>query len=93
MNKVILPFRVGDTIKISQKIKEGEKERTVSFNGQVLDIKGSSENTMFTVRQIIEGIAVDKIFPYQSPTITSISAIAKPKKRVRRSNLVRIKTK
>ena len=88
----MLPFKVGDIIKIYQKVTEGKRERLVPFKGTVVDIKGSAENTMFTVRQSLERIGVDRIFPYHTPTIQKIELIEKPKKRVRKANLLRKKT-
>jgi len=83
-------FRVGDTVKVFQKIKEGSKERTVSFKGTVVATKGVGDNKMFTVRQMIEKVTVDRIFPYFAPTVTKVDVVGKPKKRVRRANLAGI---
>lgn len=86
-------FKVGDIIKVSQQVKEGKKERTISFKGLVVRVKGSQENLTFTVRQNLEGIDVDRIFPLISPTINKIELVETPKKRVRRASLLRIPTK
>lgn len=84
-------FQVGDTIKVYQKVKEGSKERTTSFKGVVVHTKGVGRNKMFTVRQVIERIVVDRIFPYFSPTLTKVEMVGKPKKRVRRASLLGMK--
>lgn len=86
-------FSVGDIVKVSQKILDGKKERVVSFKGKVVRIKGSGLNKMFVVRQNLEGVDVDRIFPFSSPVIVRIELIEKPKKRVRRASLLRIKSK
>lgn len=80
-------FKVGDKIKVGQKIKEGKRERIAFFNGIVVQIKGSNENTMFTVRQNLDGIDVDRIYPLSLPTIEKIEIVAKPKKRIKRASL------
>ena len=66
-------FKAGDTITVTQKIKEGDKERLQKYKGVVIQIKGQDALTRtFTVRKISNGIGVEKIFPYQSPSIDSI---------------------
>lgn len=86
-------FIVGDTIRIGQRIQEGKKERVAYFKGKVVKIKGSGENTMFTVRQVLEGIEVDRIYPMHLPTIEKIEILEKPKKKIKRANLAGIHTK
>lgn len=83
----IASFNVGDIIKVYQKIKEGKRERSIFFKGKVIDIKGSDMDKMFTVRQEIEGINVERIYPFYSPSIEKIDLAEKPKKRVRKANL------
>lgn len=66
-------FKAGDTITVTQKIKEGDKERLQKYRGVVIQIKGQDALTRtFTVRKISNGIGVEKIFPFQSPSIDSI---------------------
>lgn len=66
-------FKAGDTITISLKIKEGDKERLQKFRGVVIQISGSTPFTKtFTVRKISGGVGVERIFPFQSPSIESI---------------------
>ena len=66
-------FKAGDTITVSLKIKEGDKERLQKFRGVVIQISGSSPFTKtFTVRKISGGVGVERIFPFQSPSIDSI---------------------
>ena len=65
-------FKAGDTITVSYKIIEGNKERVQSFRGVVIQIKGSGKTKMFTIRKISNGIGVERIFPLYSPHIESI---------------------
>ena len=66
-------FKAGDTITVSLKIKEGDKERLQKFRGVVIQISGSTPFTKtFTVRKISSGVGVERIFPFQSPSIESI---------------------
>ncbi len=86
-------YKVGDTIKVLQKITEGKKQRTVTFKGQLIRIKGKDKNIMLTVRQLLDGIYVDRIYPTFSPTISSIQFVAHPKNRTRRAKLLKLPTK
>lgn len=72
-------YKVGDTIDIGYKIKEGEKERIQSFKGILLKIKGNTPvNKMITVRKMSNsGIGVERIIPLFSPYISSVSLIKK----------------
>ena len=65
-------FKAGDTITVSYKIVEGNKERLQSFRGTVIQIKGHGVTKMFTIRKISDGIGVERIFPLYSPHIDSI---------------------
>lgn len=79
-------FRVGDTIDVAFKIREGEKYRIQHFIGIVIAMKGKDETRTFTVRKIgANQIGVERIFPLYTPLIDSI-AVVKPGK-VRRSKL------
>lgn len=67
-------FRVGDTIVVSQKVKEGEKTRIQDFEGDVIATHSNGASSTFTVRKIgANSIAVEKIFPYHAPVIDAIS--------------------
>jgi large subunit ribosomal protein L19 len=70
--KEIPPFRVGDTVSVSMKIKEGEKERVQKFTGVVIGRRGGGTRESFMVRKISYGIGVEKIFPLHSPLIEKI---------------------
>lgn len=79
-------FAVGDKVRVSQKIQEGDKIRIQPFEGIVLGIRGEGENKMFTVRKIATGnIGVERIWPLNSPWIEKIKVIRKGQ--VRRAKL------
>ena len=66
-------FKAGDTITVTYKIKEGDKERLQSFRGVVIQISGATPFTRtFTIRKISNGVGVERIFPYESPAIDRI---------------------
>lgn len=67
-------FKAGDTITVACKIKEGDKFRLQDFRGVVIQISGATPLTRtFTVRKVSGGIGVERIFPFQSPAIDSIT--------------------
>ena len=71
--KNIPSFKAGDTITVTYRIKEGDKERLQKFRGVVLQLRGSSPATKtFTIRTVSNGIGVERIFPMNSPFIDSI---------------------
>jgi len=65
-------FKAGDTITVSYKIKEGEKERIQLFNGVVIQRKNEKATASFTVRKMSNGVGVERIFPLTSPFIDKI---------------------
>jgi large subunit ribosomal protein L19 len=64
-------FKAGDTITVTYKIKEGNKERLQNFRGVVIQIKKGTVKT-FTIRKISDGVGVERIFPMNSPFIDNI---------------------
>ena len=69
-------FKAGDTIAVSQRIKEGDKERLQLFEGDVIAVRNNGVSSSFTVRKIgAHGIAVERIFTYYSPLIKSIKVV------------------
>ena len=66
------PFRVGDTVRVHAKIKEGDKERIQVFEGVVIRRRGGSRAETFTVRKVSNGVGVERIFPVQSPLVTRV---------------------
>ena len=86
LKKDLPDIRPGDTVRIAQKIREGDKERIQDFEGQVLARKhGKGISSTITVRRLISGIGVEKTFPIHSPTIEKIEIVKKGK--VRRAKL------
>ena len=65
-------FKAGDTITVTYKIKEENKERLQKFRGIVLQKRGAGISKTFTVRKMSNGIGVERIFPFNSPFIDSI---------------------
>jgi len=89
-----IEFKVGDTLRVHQEIKEGDKKRRVVFEGVVISIKGRGESKTFTVRMIAaDQIGVEKIFPLSLPTITKIEVKRKAEKRIRRAKLYYLRGK
>ena len=78
-------FRVGDTLKVHYKIKEGEKVRIQVFQGIVIQRRGALISKTFTVRKISNGVGVERIFPLNSPNIDKIDVVRFG--RVRRAKL------
>ena len=65
-------FQSGDTITVSYKIKEGNKERIQQYRGVVIRISGHGTKKRFTVRKISDGVGVERIFPMESPFIEKV---------------------
>lgn len=80
-------FKPGDIVRVHQKIKEGEKTRIQVFEGVVLSMKGTNGNRMFTVRKVVGDVAVERIFPVDSPNIEKVEIKGKIKEKVRRAKL------
>jgi len=85
MKKDLPVIRIGDTLKLGVKIIEGNKERVQFYEGTVIAKKNSSINTTITVRKVLDGIGVERIFLIHSPKIDSITVLRSSK--VRRSKL------
>ena len=78
-------FRVGDTVKVYAKIKEGNRERIQVFEGIVLKRQGGSNRETFTVRKFSNGVGVEKTWPLHSPNVEKVEIVRKGK--VRRAKL------
>ena len=78
-------IKVGNTVKIWVKIREGERERLQAFEGTVIARKGSGVSETFTVRRVSYGVGVERVFPVHSPNVDKIELIRTGK--VRRSKL------
>jgi len=84
-------FVPGDTLKVYQKVIEGEKTRTQVFEGVVLSIKGRGDNKTFTVRKKVGEIGVERIFPLMSPNIEKTVVKAHSKTRVKKAKLYHLR--
>ena len=83
--KELPAFNSGDTITVSYRIKEGNKERIQQYRGVVIRISGHGVKKRFTVRKVSENVGVERIFPFDSPFIESIAVNKRGK--VRRTKL------
>ena len=87
-----LDLRPGDTVRVTQKIKEGDKTRLQAFEGIVLAQKhGTEAGSTFTIRKVSSGVGVERIFPLYSPVIQKIEIVKRAK--VRRAKLYYIREK
>ena len=78
-------FNTGDTVKVYNKIKEGNRERLQIFEGTVLKIQGGSNRSTFTVRKTSNGVGVEKTWPLHSPLVEKVEVVRQGK--VRRAKL------
>ena len=78
-------FDVGDTVDVHVRIREGEKERIQIFTGVVLGIRGSGIARAFTVRRIVAGEGVERVFPIHCPSVVEVNV--KKRAKVRRAKL------
>jgi large subunit ribosomal protein L19 len=72
LKKDVAEFTIGDQVEVHQLILEGEKQRTQVFAGVVIAMKGEGMREMFTVRRIVQGEGVERMFPLNSPKIAKI---------------------
>lgn len=82
-------FRVGDTVKVYGKIKEGNRERIQVFEGTVLKIQGGGNRTTFTVRKVSNGVGVEKTWPMHSPNVEKVEGVRRGKVRRAKLNYLR----
>ena len=82
-------FRVGDTVKVYGKIKEGNRERIQVFEGTVLKRQGGGARETFTVRKTSNGIGVEKTWPVHSPNVEKIEVVRRGKVRRAKLNYLR----
>jgi len=78
-------FRPGDTIRISVRVREGDKERLQAFEGVCIGRRGAGISETFTVRKVSGGIGVERVFPLHSPTVVRVEVVRTG--RVRRAKL------
>ena len=82
-------FKVGDTVRVHGKIKEGNRERIQIFEGTVLKIQGGSNRETFTVRKISNGVGVEKTWPMHSPNVEKVEIVRAGKVRRAKLNYLR----
>ncbi len=90
-NRELPTFGIGDTVVVSQSIKEAGKDRLQAFEGDVIAIHKKGASSTFIVRKIAHSIAVERIFPFFSPLIKEIKVLAKGD--VRRAKLFYLRKK
>ncbi|MBR4207630.1 MAG: 50S ribosomal protein L19 [Lachnospiraceae bacterium] len=78
-------FNVGDTVRVHNRIKEGEKSRVQIFEGIVVKTQNNSNRQTFTVRKMSAGVGVEKTWPLHSPNVENIEVVRRGK--VRRAKL------
>lgn len=79
--KTLPNISIGDTIKVTVRIKEGTKERSQNYEGTVIKIKGSHINKTFTVRRVFQNVGVERVFFFHSPKIENIEVLRSGKSR------------
>ncbi|MBQ6603580.1 MAG: 50S ribosomal protein L19 [Eubacterium sp.] len=82
-------FNVGDTVRVHNRIKEGEKERVQIFEGIVIKRQGGSSRETFTVRKTSNGIGVEKTWPIHSPNVVDVEVVRRGKVRRAKLNYLR----
>ena len=85
-------FGIGDTVRVSYKIKEGNRERIQIFEGFVLKRQNGGIGETFTVRRIASGVGVEKTFPLHSPLVEKIEVVRRGKVRRARLHYMRQRT-
>jgi large subunit ribosomal protein L19 len=78
-------FQPGDTVRVSVRVREGDKERLQAFEGVCIGRRGAGVSETFTVRKISSGVGVERIFPLHSPNLADIKVVRRG--RVRRAKL------
>lgn len=83
--------RPGDTVKVHVKVIEGDKRRIQIFQGIIINVRGEGARKTFTVRKVSMGVAVERIFPFYSPTVDKLEVVRTGK--VRRAKLFYLRGK
>jgi len=91
MKSELPPMNVGDTVRVTVRVKEGNRERNQAFEGTIIAKKHGGVNETITVRRISYNVGCEKVFPVHSPTIISIDTVRRGK--VRRAKLYYLRDK
>lgn len=91
MKAEVADFAVGDTVKVHNKIKEGNRERIQIFEGTVIKRQGGSNRETFTVRKFSNGVGVEKTWPVHSPFVEKIEEVRHGK--VRRAKIYYLRSR
>ena len=91
MKAEVADFAVGDTVKVHNKIKEGNRERIQIFEGNVIKRQGGSNRETFTVRKFSNGVGVEKTWPVHSPFVEKIEVVRHGK--VRRAKIYYLRSR
>ena len=89
LKQEVADFRVGDTVRVHAKIKEGNRERIQVYEGIVLKRQGGSNRETFTVRKTSNGVGVEKTWPLHSPNVEKIEVVRYGKVRRAKLNYLR----
>ena len=84
-------LRPGDTVEVSVRVIEGDKERQQKFRGEIINVRGSGMKKTFTVRKVTEGVGVERTFPMHGPSVADIKVMKHAK--VRRAKLFYLRRK
>ena len=75
-------FSIGDTVRVSVNIREGQRERIQNFEGTVIAKRGSGVSETFTVRRLSYGVGIERVFPLHSPNVVDVKVIRYGKVRI-----------
>jgi large subunit ribosomal protein L19 len=92
MRSDIPPFRIGDTLDVGITIREGDRERVQTFTGVCIARKGGGNRETITVRRIVHGEGVERVFPLHSPNINSIKVVRRGRTRRAKLHYLRERT-
>ncbi len=84
-------FNIGDTVRVAVRIKEAGKERLQNFEGAVIAMQGTGLEKTMTVRKLTSGVAVERIFPMESPNVANVTVVKRG--RIRRAKLYYLRDK
>jgi large subunit ribosomal protein L19 len=85
MKSELPELNIGDTVRVSVRIKEGEKQRIQAFEGTIIAKKHGGISETFTVRRVAHGVGVERVFPVHSPNVEKVEIVRRGK--VRRGKL------